>query len=184
METFGKKSGRNKAQVFSAEVLLGYTIFSLTIIIVLFLWTVTLQEIKNSENFYAMEETVLDMGEKLVKTPGQPLNWTEDDVLNIGLTETTEPRILRERKIFDFVMIMNSSYEDRSNLLGLGKYDFYFNMTDIDGKTIEIRNVSCYTGKKPDAPVEMITITRTALLNQTIVKIFLTVWYGEQNAPT
>ncbi len=174
---------KEKAQVFSAEILLGYFIFFLTLVIVFFMWTTTIQEIKNSEKFYAMEETVLDLGESLVKTPGHPINWTDETVSSIGLTETNEPRILNGRKVSDFVRIMNSSYEDRANLLGIGKYDFYFNLTDINGTTLEICNTSCATGKKPYLPVEMITITRTALMNQTIVKMFLTVWYGEPKAP-
>lgn len=177
------KKIKDLAQVFSSETLLAYMIFSLAIVIVFFLWTTTITEIKNSERFYAMEEAAIDLGEKLVKTPGTPTNWqneTEEKILSIGLTFANEPRILQKEKILSFIKIMNTSYEERANLLGIGKYNFYFNLTDINGTTIILENISCATGKKPYLPIEMITIKRTALLDEMIVRIILTVWYGEE----
>lgn len=176
------KKGKKIAQIFSSETLLAYMIFSLAIVIVFFLWTTTIIEIKNSERFYAMEEVALDLGEKLIKTVGIPINWhetEEEKILSIGLANKDEPRVLNKEKILNFLRIMNSSYEDRANLLGIGKYDFYFNLTNINGTTIILENMSCVTGKKPHLPIEMITIRRTALLNETIVRVILTIWYGE-----
>ena len=172
-----------KGQVFSSEVVMAYFIFSLTLVIVLFLWNISFRQIKNSEKFYLLEETAFNLGEKLVKTSGFPNNWTKENVISVGLTSSpNEPRVLDESKILEFVYMMNSSYyyeETRGSILGIGKYEFYFNLTDINGTTIKIQNVSCHTGKIPENTNEMITVTRTALLNGEIVRLILTVWYGK-----
>lgn len=175
---FGKEIRNNKSQVFSSEVLVAYFIFSLTVILILFLWNVATTEIRNSERLYALEEKANDLGEKLIKTRGIPENWTKDDVLAIGLS-TEEARILDPRKVKEFVELMNESYEEKSHLLGLGKYEFFFNLTDIDGNQIKIENVSCFTGRIPEDEIEKLTVRRTGLLNGSIVRITLTVWLGE-----
>lgn len=165
-----------KGQFFSSEVLIGYFIFSLAIIMVFFLWNTAVKEINNSEEIYNLEEKAVGLGEKLVKTPGIPENWSKGDVMSIGLAKEGEARVLEERKIREFIELMNESYNEKAQLLGLGKFDFFFNLTDINGTQITLGEITCATGKTPWEEKAKITTERTALWNNTIVKVIVTVW--------
>lgn len=166
----------NKGQFFSSEVLMAYFIFSLAIIMVFFLWNVAVKEINQSEEMYNLEEKAVSLGEKLVKTEGVPKNWTKKNVMSVGLAKEKQPRVLDKTKIIEFIQLMNESYEERSHLLGLGKYDFFFNLTDMQGGQIIIENLTCATGKKPSQEKSKLPVERTALWNDSIVKVKLIVW--------
>ncbi len=167
-----------RAQIFSAEFLLAYFIFSLALITAFYLWNSINSDILASERIYEIEEISVDTAEKLVNTAGLPYNWNSaGEILSIGLAN--ESRILDQGKILKFKEIMNSSnsnYEDNKYILGIGRYDFYLNITDINETGISIGNQSLSAGKIPINETYKITTIRTAILNNEIVRIKLTVW--------
>lgn len=165
-----------KAQFFSSEVVVAYFIFSLAVIMIFFLWNTAIKEINQSEEIYNLEEQANNLGEKLVKTAGIPENWTKDDVMSVGLAREGQPRELEERKILEFLELMNESYLEKSHLLGLGKYDFFFNLTDINGTQLFLENLTCSAGRMPLEEKNKITTERTALWNDDIVKVKVIVW--------
>jgi len=180
MERFG--FNRRKGQGFSTEFLLAYLIFSLVLILAFYLWNTTTADIIESKNRYEIEDKAVDLAEKLLRTRGIPANWSLADVESIGLAD--DSRILNPEKILAFIILMNSSnsnYENNKWLLGIGKYDFYFNMTDINGTTMIINgtllnDTLCATGKLPVNETSMITVPRVGILEDEIVKIRITVW--------
>lgn len=172
------KSSRKRAQVFSGEFLLAYFIFSLALVTTFYLWNNINSDILESERLYDMEEASVDITEKLVNTGGLPNDWNSaGQILSIGLAN--DSRILDHGKILKFIEIMNAStsnYEDNKYLLGIGKYDFYLSITDINGSIIRIENRSLSTGKIPINDTYKITAVRTAIFNNTIIRMRLTVW--------
>lgn len=167
-----------RAQVFSGEFLLAYFIFSIALITAIYLWNSISLDILESERLYDMEDVSVDMAEKLVNTHGLPYNWNSaGEILSIGLVN--ESRVLDSGKILRFVEIMNvsnSNYEDNKYLLGIGRYDFYVNVIDINGSSIFIGNQSISAGKIPVNETYKITTIRTAIFNNTIVRVKLTLW--------
>jgi hypothetical protein len=187
------KKPAKRAQSTSMEFLVGYFIFFLLLTLTVVLWSEKVSEIQYSENFYDREETAVDVAEKLVRTHGVPADWGSQNVTVIGLAD--EPRVLSKNKIIEFLQIMNysetaptspiylssgcanlSNYECNKEVLGVGKYDFYFNLTDINGTVMEINNMTCITGKSPVNETDAITITRTAILDNQRARMKLTLW--------
>ena len=169
---------KKRAQVFSGEFLIAYFIFSIALITTIYLWSNINSDMISSEHIYEMEETSVDTAEKLVNTGGLPDNWNSgDEILSIGLAN--ESRILDRGKIVRFMEIMNASnsnYEDNKYLLGIGKYDFYINITDINDSGAGMGNLSLLAGKLPVNETNKITVIRTAILDDEIVRVRLTVW--------
>jgi len=176
------RSSRKKGQAFSTEFLLAYLIFSLVLVLAFYLWNTTTADIIESKNRYEIEDKAVESAEKLLRTRGIPADWSVGDVESIGLA--SESRILDSGKVLDFVILMNSSnsnYENNKWLLGIGKYDFYFNLTYINGSTMSINDTLCSAGRKAVNETSMITVRRTGLINNEIAIIILTLWYGESS---
>jgi hypothetical protein len=97
-------------------------------------------------------------------------------------------RSLNEDKIVDFIELMDSAsfddycepgisnYECNKHLTVVGAYDFYFTMEYLNGSLLYVQGVSCMTGKQPSDETQKVTMTRTALLNETIIRAKVTVW--------
>ncbi|HEX55525.1 MAG: hypothetical protein DRO94_04810 [Candidatus Altiarchaeales archaeon] len=182
-----------KAQTFSSEFILAYIIFLLVLTAILFLWDTTNRSIITSERLYDMENSAINAVEKLIRTPGMPNDWfstsSTDDIISIGLANKS--RILDERKVLKFIELMSTSgsslcptgiigsnnYNCSRYLLGLGKYEFYFELMDINGTVLNLNGTQCATGNSPHGDYEyMLTIWRSAILNDEIVKIKFVVW--------
>lgn len=183
-----KRFKGKRAQVSSGELLVAYFIFFIVLTMAITIWSNTTEKIKSSERFYDLDDTTVDLAEKLVRTEGVPSGWGKENVTVIGLAN--EPRILGQEKVLEFLDMMNdsvfnppicndSNYECYKPKLGIGRYEFYFTLKDINGTTMEIENISCSTGKEPQNETEKLTATRTAILNNEIVRMILTLWYGE-----
>lgn len=166
---------KKRAQVFSGEFLLAYFVFSLALITSIYLWNSINSDIVESEQLYDMEEIAVNSAEKLVNTRGLPDNWSSGEaILSIGLVN--ESRFLDQGKILKFVEIMNdSNYEDNKYLIGAGKYDFYFAITDTNGSIIRIGDQNISTGRFP-VNWTGLTPVRNAIFNNTIVQVRLIVW--------
>ena len=187
------KLNNKRAQSSAAEFLIGYFIFFLVLTLAIALWSSTTSRIENSERIYEFEETCINVAEKLVKTTGVPQNWSREDVTVIGLAEN--PRILSQDKLLEFLNIMNdtssdihlqpesscsglSNYECNKDMLGAGKYEFYFNLTDINGTTVQSGNITYVTGRRPVNDTQGIPITRTAVLDNEVAVIHMVFWYA------
>lgn len=177
---------KEKAQVFSGEFLMAYFIFMIVLTLTLFLWSHTTREIRKVDDFRVIEERAVDVGEQLLRTTGYPKNWTAQDVITIGLAN--ESRTLDGGKLQTFILMMDpslynnscsgniSNYNCSKYLLGLGQYHFYFTMTDLNGTLVDVEGSQAITGVNPVNEANVLTITRTAIYDEIIVKIIITVW--------
>lgn len=173
-----------KAQLFSGEFFIAFFIFMIVLTMALFLWYTTIWEVTKAENFYDMEETAIDAIEQLVRTQGHPLDWGVENVTNVGLANGS--RFLDGDKVLTFVDMMNVSKNDLCNtgsnyqcyryLLGTGKFDFYFNVTYLNGTTYILGGTEIFAGEVQVDKLQRITIVRTGILDNETVRIKLTVW--------
>jgi hypothetical protein len=164
--------------------MLGFVLFLAAVTLIIGLWNTTIREVLSTENDIAMEETGSDMAEKLLRTPGYPENWDESNVTSIGLAN--QSRVLMRRKILSFIHLTRDNetghcsggrnYECNTHLLGIGGYQFQFNMTYLNGSTIILNKTLALSGRAPVNETRSVTIERTGLLEGDVVRAYITIW--------
>lgn len=171
---------KRRGQAFSSEFLLAYFVFMIVLSMALYAWTLSTKKIIENERLLDMESQAIDASEQLIRTPGYPLDWNKTSVESIGLA--SESRVLDWTRVSYFIDLMttstddlctisdSSNYECNRYLLGLGVYDFHFNLLYTNGTSI------ASTGKEPVNETHRIGVERTAILNNSIVNTVLTVW--------
>jgi hypothetical protein len=180
-----------KGQVSSGEIVLAYFIFFIALTVAVTMWMDEINHVQVSSRFSDFEDSASDIAEKLVRTQGIPNNWDESSVATIGLAD--EPRVLSQSKILMFVDLMNeskasmnpnctgdSNYNCSKSLLGVGKYDFYLTIEDLNGTVISVNNTKVIAGRYPVEETDKLTITRPSIVNNTIVQLKLTLWYTQK----
>ena len=194
MQPLSSQHRPGKAQVLSGEFILACVIFLFVLASIFFLWSTTTRNIAESEIMHGMDEVATNAIEKLIRTSGYPDDWENippaeiDNVSAIGLA--TESRILDKKKVLKFLYIMSnnthnpcgpniSNYECNKHFLGIGRYDFYLDITYLNGTIVNVKGRNCTTGLIPGNTEYMLTKRRNALLDGDIVKVTLTVFYGE-----
>ena len=180
-----------KGQVSSGEIVLAYFIFFIALTIAVTMWVNEVDHIRTKNKFSDFEDTASDIAEKLVRTRGIPGEWGENNVTTIGLAD--EPRVLSPAKVKMFLDLMNdtkasanvkcsgiSNYECNKELLGVGKYDFYFTLEDLNGTIISVDNIKVIAGRYPIDETNQLTNTRPSIFNNNIVQLKLTLWYTDK----
>jgi hypothetical protein len=192
-----------RAQVLSSEFILASGIFLLILTSVFVLWNTISLEMAESEINHEIDEVATNAIEKLVRTSGYPVDWE-----NLSMNETyalglsSDSRILSRGKILRFLNITSavssgpgfdnpcnatldpgdppiSNYNCSRYLLGMGRYDFYFEITDINGTTVNIQGQDCLSGVMPVGDVTyQLPKRRNAMFEGDIVQVTLVVWYG------
>ncbi|MFH1054738.1 MAG: hypothetical protein V1744_01455 [Candidatus Altiarchaeota archaeon] len=179
-----KKTGEPRGQMFSGELLIALVVALAAIILILGLWSSSTREVLETEGFKDMEEAGVDAAEELVRTPGIPSDWGVENVTSLGLAN--ESRILMPHKIRSFIEYMSNdvstlcsggmNYECNLHMLGMGGYQFWFNLTYMNGSTVNAEGTPAWTGVRPGSGNNTITIVRTAILEGKVTKMYLTVW--------
>ena len=175
-----------KGQMFSAELMLAYVIFTIVLVVVVYLWTSTVRDILESEETYDIESTAVDVSEGLMRTAGSPEGWDKENVQAAGLANGS--RNLQKDKILAFVDLLDvtkydndcpggiSNYECNKHLTGAGVYDFYLSIEYLNGSIVSDGGTTFVTGKPPSGDTKKVTMMRTGLLNTTIVRVRVVVW--------
>ncbi len=171
-------------QMFSGEFLIAFMIFLIAVILMISIWSNQTSDILLVEKRINLEESGVEASEKLLRTGGEPFFWNSSNVSSFGLAN--ESRELMVDKILSFVELTRdnltghcsggSNYECNLYLLGMGGNQFLFNLTDLGGATLNLANVSAVSGRPPENVTESVTITRTAILDGDIVRLYFTVW--------
>jgi hypothetical protein len=132
-----------KGQIFTWDLVFGIIIYMITLAAITQLWETTYQEVRRSEESYEMNWLSETAADQLVRTGGDPHNWTTNNAIAYGLAETrnagkiVESRVLDADKVLFLIDSFNKNYTaTRSRLLGSAKYDVYMilsclNRTDM-----------------------------------------------------
>jgi hypothetical protein len=178
-----------KGQLFSGDVAIATMVFLTALALALYLWDSTGDDINNAENLRDMERLGSEAIEQLVRTPGLPSDWNYATVEIPGLAD--EDRVINMTKAAYFVELMNeTNYPEYGYLMGIGPYQFYMNVTDLDGEPIIVSNEAFLdelnetvvivnefvTGLVPEDAYESLALLRTAIYNSTVVRVNFIVW--------
>jgi len=148
-----------KAQAWTLDFIFAMLIFSIAIILLL-THTVGRTDYNIVYDFDKISSHLI--------TDGYPTNWNNTNVVYPGLLSNG---ILNETKINQIKLLNNSfiisSFGIRNN--------FYVNITDRNGKTINISGPACF-GIKPSNPSEIIEGKRLSSFNGVPVIINIMVW--------
>ena len=162
-----------KAQFFSIDLFVALAIFILVITLVMDLWS-SIRERKSSfEQIASMQMLLHDLADQLIRTKGDPSNWTAENVNSIGLV--IEDRVLSQSKLLNFTEM---EYNKIRQIFGISS-EFYFRVTDLNDSTISINDKEIEQGRAPINATDILSVERLALLNQTPVRVYLMLWRKE-----
>jgi len=167
----------NKGQLFSSDITIASVIFLVAIATAFFLWNSTTETINNAENLRNLEKRGSETIEQLIRTPGVPDDWNVFTVQVPGLA--TEDRIINETKALAFINLLatnSTDYDQNKYILGLGNYDFFLNATYLDNSQVVIDGLPFAVGKKPTITKNSISLFRTTIFNDTIVRLNFIIW--------
>jgi len=176
---------RGRGQSFSGEFLVGFVMFMGCLILLLAMWNNSTKDVLITERKMIMSEQGVNAIEKLVRTPGTPDNWGVGNVTSLGLVNNS--RILMPEKVKAFVRLMSDTdndlckpgipnYECNAYLLGMGGFQFRFNMTYMNGTVAIVNGTRAETGRWWDNYTDSLALTRTAILGDEIVRIRFIIW--------
>jgi len=177
-----------KGQLFSGDIAIATMIFMAALALAFFLWNSTTEEINKAEKLRDLQKMAASTVEQLIRTPGVPEYWIPDPTCNNidnlavpGLA--TEDRRINSTKAGYFLEIMNTSnYETCKHIMGLGEYDFYMeilnltNLTQSDPPPIQVNGIPFVAGKAYISYDEAISIIRTAIYDNTLVRVNFVIW--------
>ncbi|MFH0862086.1 MAG: hypothetical protein V1875_03555 [Candidatus Altiarchaeota archaeon] len=128
-----------RAQLFTGDMVFGIFIFMITLGILMQLWQSTYDHLWSAEGEYEMNWLAETAANQLVRTAGDPYDWTPSNVVAIGLARArgggrvVESRILDPDKLLSLIDMFNENYSlGRDHLLGSGKYEIYFELSCLN----------------------------------------------------
>ncbi len=80
---------------------------------------------------------------RLLSSPGEPSNWTQASVLQLGLALNRV--VIEPDKLASFLNLSQTNLSRTTELLGIQGYRFYFNLTHLNGSTLSI-NAPSFNG--------------------------------------
>ena len=148
-------------QVWSLDFITSVLVFLVVLIPLFFVWNYV--NIQNQQQilFDEVETLTLSISDSLIRTKGLPEDWNTSDVSSIGLS--SEENVLNVTKVSYFLTMGNSEY-NRTRAILTGGYDFFFNLTDING------TAHGTIGSKPQDRMT-IPIERYCLYDERIAKL-------------
>lgn len=179
---------KRKGQVFSGEFILGYFIFMVTLIFALYLWNTNFRQMTHAVKHREIYEASVSAGDLLVKTKGSPVDWDRSNVHSFGIVNVS--RIIDREKVVEFMFAIDDSRSDDlcspagtsnyecSKYLLTQDYEFWINITDLEGVTQSVNNVSLSSGRFREVGnfTYLFTIQRNAVLDDEIVRVNMEVY--------
>ncbi len=120
-----------KGQMFSMDYLVSVVIFTLVLLILLPTWSTVNQQIADAESRKQLQVISISVAELFLRSPGNPMNWTNESVSSIGLAN--EAHIINATKVLG---LRSVNYDAAKALLGLNPYNFTLNFTNSRGYLI------------------------------------------------
>ncbi len=121
-----------KSQIWSLDFVTSIMIFLIVLIPLFFIWSYVNTQNQQQIIFDEVETLTMSISDSLIRTKGFPEGWDNSSVTIIGLA--SEENILNATKVSYFLTMGNNEY-NRTRTILTGGYDFFFNLTDINGTT-------------------------------------------------
>ena len=161
------KGLNSKAQVFSADSLLGLVVFLFALSIVFLYFNQLFERNSSFEETSELEILSFNALRSLVETKGLPENWNSLQVSEISaLGLASERNVLDSSKLSSFLEISSSDYNSVKRILGLRKFDFRLVVNDLNGALV-------FSAGSANASSVSFKNSRLAILGGKIVKVSL-----------
>lgn len=156
----------NKAQIFSVDFIIGLVIFMPFLLLLSFLWNYSNSQFQETETIIDMREKVVFISDLLIKTGGNPANWTSANVVSVGLA-TSNNRISQE-KLNELNEISCLEFKNIFDML----YNFYLEVKDIN-ENVLFADEKCGNYSKAE---KIIPVKRYVLLDGKLVILKVILW--------
>jgi hypothetical protein len=152
--------GYKKAQISGLDLILAIILFSMAIILFSILWNVVQYNVTTSAD---ADIIAIQVANRLLDSPGYPSDWNSTNVQLIGLS--SERGVMDQSKFENLIALLSQpgGYDEVRQLLGLGPYQFYINLTYPDGSPVLINGQPAVGGDPPTNATTVSSIRRTAL---------------------
>ena len=156
-----KRACHRKAQVWSLDFIVSIVLFLSVLGPLFFVWSYVNTQSQQQIFFERTETLALSISDVLVRSMGFPEGWNENDVNVIGLA--SDDNVLNSTKVSYLFSMGNSDYNKTKAIL-TGGYDFFLNLTDING------TVHGTIGAK-ESDRTFVPIERYCIYNERITKL-------------
>ncbi len=120
-----------KAQVFSLDVVISLIIFMFLVTICFYLWNRTYDKSSYFSEQNLMKERLFQITDLMIRTPGYPENWTEENVRIIGLS--SKDHILQLSKLNQLLSMNITQIKDK---LRIRDYNLLLNITTTNNSFV------------------------------------------------
>ncbi len=146
----------------SSDFIIGFIVFTAIFIFFQLEWSNV-----NTSNPYSQASAANLALDRLLDTPGNPVNWelNNSNTTSIGITLTQD--VISNSKLQAFISECDNSYDTTRTLIGLPNYDFQFQISN------QLQNETC--GPTPQT-TSITYISESVLWNSNISTVKLVVW--------
>ena len=167
-----------KAQVWSLDIVIAIVIFSAGLII-FYTYGSNLTKTDEDQLSYMLQDAKT-ISSFLVSS-GYPDNWTSQDVVTIGLTNSNF--LINDSKVQKFSQLATTNYSITKKILST-RSDYFIYFENNNGTTISLNGIkgmgksgvnqtNIYESENPE---QVISIYRFAIYNKQIIRIGVLVW--------
>jgi len=143
------------------DLIISIVIFLTVLLPLFFVWSYINSQNQQQMLFDDTENLAFSVSDSLIRTKGMPDDWNSSNVNSIGLA--SQENVLNSTKVGYFLAMGNSDYNKTRAIL-TGRYDFFFNLTDINGTSYGT------IGDKPENRM-VVPVERYCVYNERIVKL-------------
>ena len=154
-----------KGQIVTTDLILALTIAVMIMVAINSQWGIMLKNAGDSESRIATEKAAYLTTFYLIDGPGYPSNWNVSNVTIIGLANNLN--VIDQRK---FIELMKIDINSLPVMLGIPEYKVFINLTKTDDRTINS------TGLRPVLPNASAVIMSYVSFNNTLSRLYVTVW--------
>lgn len=160
-----------RGQIWSFDYAVSLFIFVSVLILILFYWSYASTETVTQIQLEQIEDRALTASDLLIRSQGVPSNWTTSTVLSIGLAG--EEKILNRTKLLAFEQL---NYNTSKVVLGVGSYDFFFQLLHANGTVVSINGTAMTVGLSPTNASIIVPVERHVLYEGEIVTTQFQLW--------
>jgi len=153
-----------KAQISGLDLILALMLFFTIMMLFAILWDLVHYNIRSTAD---ADVIAIQVANRLLDSPGYPYDWNATNVELIGLS--SERGVMDQVKFENLLDMLELDYDKVRELLGLGPYQFYVNMTYLDGSPVIIDGQPAEGGVPPEDATTVSSVRRTAIYGEIVV---------------
>jgi hypothetical protein len=175
MAMFGSKSinRAQKAQVFSAELVLASGFFIAAFVALYMAWYSMYWSYVEEQSDNDMKTVLFSIADMAVLSPGSPSNWeatAKENASSFGFA--TAPNRLSDSKLSVLQSLNSTQYYSVKEGMGAGRFDVYINVGNSTGTFYAFGIPASQNASMASA----FSVQRMALLNDSIATVYVQVW--------